>query len=91
MSNISSVNSTDQSARPQFKVQRSPFYGQGDFVWAVYPNYWKDAWGRIPLMGLVSADDAFTAERVAFDVGLPQSIRVSKLPDKKPALRANPS
>jgi hypothetical protein len=51
-------------------VWRSPFYGFGRFVWAIYPDYWQHSWGRPPLFGYVSADDRFTAERVSYDVGL---------------------
>jgi len=51
-------------------VLRSPFYGFGKYVWAIYPDYWPEKWGRQPLFGYVSADDRFIAERVAYDVGL---------------------
>lgn len=42
----------------------------GKYRWAVYPDYWKDSWGRRPLLGHVIADDEFYAEREAYNRGL---------------------
>lgn len=58
------------AASPTRVILRSPFYGYGRYVWAISPDYWPENWGRVPFFGYVSADDKFTAERVAYDVGL---------------------
>lgn len=42
----------------------------GKYRWAVYPDYWKDSWGKKPLLGYVTADDEFYAEREAYNRGL---------------------
>jgi hypothetical protein len=58
------------AGQPRAKIHISPFYGYGRHVWAIYPDYWPESWGRPPLFGYVSADDKFCAERVAFDAGI---------------------
>lgn len=40
------------------------------FSWAVYPDYWKDTWGQVPLLGFVRADSEFHARYAAYDKGL---------------------
>ncbi|HET8686529.1 MAG TPA: hypothetical protein VFM18_07670 [Methanosarcina sp.] len=42
----------------------------GKYLWEVYPDYWKESWGKIPLLGRVVADDEFYAEREAYNRGL---------------------
>lgn len=51
-------------------LQYRNFYGKGDYKFAIYPSYWKDAWGRAPLLGIVFADNEFLAERLAYDRGI---------------------
>lgn len=46
------------------------FYGPGKFVFAIYPDYWKESWGQKPLLGHVTADDEFYAEREAYSKNL---------------------
>jgi len=46
------------------------FFGRGEFKFAFYPSYWKDSWGRAPLLGIVFADNEFLAERLAYDRGV---------------------
>jgi hypothetical protein len=43
------------------------FYGSGKFRFAIYPDYWKDSWGKPPLLGHVWADDEFYAVREAYN------------------------
>ena len=40
------------------------------FRWAIYPDFWKDTWGKRPLLGYVVAEDEFSAEREAYFKGL---------------------
>ena len=49
--------------------QYRQFYGRGEFRYAVYPDFWKNSWGKVPLLGIVSADNEFLAERLALDRG----------------------
>lgn len=58
-------NSTPHRGRPP----RS-FYGPGKYKWAIYPDYWKESWGKRPMLGTVWADDEFYAEREAYNRGL---------------------
>ena len=51
------------------RKQRS-VYGTGKFKWAVYPDFWKKAWGPKPLLGYVYADDEFYAKRESYNRGL---------------------
>lgn len=51
-------------------LQYREFYGRGDYKFAIFPSYWKDAWGRAPLLGIVFADNEFLAERLAYDRGI---------------------
>jgi hypothetical protein len=46
------------------------FYGHGKYRWAIYPDYWKEKWGKRPLLGHVWADDEFYAVREAYNKGL---------------------
>ncbi len=46
------------------------FYGRGDYKFGIFPSYWKDAWGKAPLLGIVFADNEFLAERLAYDRGI---------------------
>lgn len=46
------------------------FFGKGARRYAIYPSYWKGSWGKVPLLGIVAADDEFLAERLAFDKGI---------------------
>lgn len=46
------------------------FFGRGVNRYAVYPSYWADTWGKPPLLGIVSADNEFLAERVCYDRGI---------------------
>lgn len=84
---VSNKNTTGFVRKP-LKVQRSPFYGIGEFVWAIYPRSWEyKKNGRAPTLGLVSADDEFTALRAACDVGLatyPETLTATKLEDRRP-------
>ena len=50
--------------------QYKEFFGKGEFRFAIYPSYWKGAWGKPPLLGIVNADDEFLAERLAYDRGI---------------------
>lgn len=61
---------TDKEIEAFNNAQYKQFYGRGDFRFAIYPNNWKDAWGKPPLLGIVSADNEFLAERLAFDKGI---------------------
>jgi hypothetical protein len=78
------------SASKQTRGSRS-FYGPGKYRFAIYPDYWKEAWGKKPLLGFVWADDEFYAEREAYNRGLltmnytfrPQAVRVHT-PSTKP-------
>lgn len=51
-------------------VQYKEFFGPGEFRFAIYPSYWKDSWGKAPLLGIVAADNEFLAERLAYDKGI---------------------
>jgi hypothetical protein len=51
-------------------AQYRQFYGRGENRYAFYPDNWKDKWGRPPLLGIVSADNEFLAERIAYDRGI---------------------
>ena len=46
------------------------FYGSGKFKWAIYPEHWRKAWGKAPVLGTVWANDAFHAVREAYNRGL---------------------
>lgn len=46
------------------------FYGRGDYKFGIFPSYWKDTWGKAPLLGIVFADNEFLAERLAYDRGI---------------------
>lgn len=46
------------------------FFGRGAYKFAIYPSYWKDSWGKSPLLGIVYADNEFLAERLAYDRGI---------------------
>ena len=46
------------------------FFGPGDNKYAVYPSYWKDSWGKKPILGIVFADNEFLAEKLAYDIGI---------------------
>jgi hypothetical protein len=50
--------------------QPRSFYGPGKYVYAIYPDYWKESWGPKPLLGHVTADDEFYAEREAYSKNL---------------------
>lgn len=39
-------------------------------LWAVYPDYWPEKWGEVPVLGHVRADTAFDAVYAAYDKGL---------------------
>lgn len=45
------------------------FYGTQN-TYAIYPDYWKAAWGPKPLLGTVRADDEYYARYAALDKGL---------------------
>jgi hypothetical protein len=68
---------------PAPRVPRS-FYGPAKYRWAIYPDYWKDSWGPLPLLGHVWADSEFEATRTAYDKKLltvnftiaPKAVRV---------------
>lgn len=57
----------ETSSRPSPNRRRRPL---GKYRWAVYPDYWKDSWGKKPLLGHVIADDEFYAIREAYNRGL---------------------
>ena len=63
-------NQTQQVQEVPAKIPFSDFYGYGRYKFAVYPDYWKESWGRRPLLGYVMADDAFYAKREAYNQGL---------------------
>lgn len=50
--------------------QYRTFFGKGEYKFAIYPSYWKDSWGKSPLLGIVHADNEFLAERLAYDRGI---------------------
>ena len=50
--------------------QYKQFFGRGEYRFAIYPSYWKDVWGKPPLLGIVMADNEFLAERLASDRGM---------------------
>jgi hypothetical protein len=50
-------------------LQYRNFYGRGEFRYGIFPSYWKDSWGRAPLLGIVFADNEFLAEKLAYDRG----------------------
>lgn len=56
----------DEVANAQYRE----FFGPGEFRFAIYPSHWKDAWGKVPLLGIVAADDEFLAEKLAYDRGI---------------------
>lgn len=56
-----------ETATGQKPQRRRPL---GKYRWAVYPDYWKESWGKKPLLGYVTADDEFYAEREAYNRGL---------------------
>jgi len=57
--------------RPRRPYDYSDNKGRGyEYLWAVYPDYWKSSWGPKPLLGYVRADSAFNARYAAFDKGL---------------------
>lgn len=43
------------------------FFGRGKNTYEVYPDYWPKAWGPIPKLGVVHADNEFLAEKIAYD------------------------
>jgi len=51
-------------------TQYKNFFGKGANRYAIYPSYWKDSWGRAPLLGIVFADNEFLAEKLAYDKGI---------------------
>jgi len=51
------------------QIYRS-FYGTGRNKYQVFPDFWKKEWGQAPLLGIVYAEDVFSAERVAYDCGI---------------------
>ena len=64
--------------------QYKNFFGRGEHRFAIYPSYWKDSWGPAPLLGIVAADNAFLAERLAYDRGiLPTSFNCTFQPKIK--------
>ena len=40
------------------------------FLWCVTPDYWKEKWGPIPVLGYVRAYSEFHAKYAAYDKGL---------------------
>jgi hypothetical protein len=56
----------NQEDSPKKAYQPRPW----DKKWAIYPDYWKEEWGPIPLLGFVFSPHAFDAERKAYDKGL---------------------
>lgn len=58
-----------EEARELESLYRS-FYGRGEFKFGIYPSFWKDSWGRAPLLGIIYADNEFLAERLAYDRGV---------------------
>lgn len=64
-----SNNRFNPSTRPAGRSSRS-FYGTGKFKFAIYPDYWKESWGKRPMLGTVWADDEFYAVREAYNRGL---------------------
>jgi hypothetical protein len=49
--------------------QYRAFIGRAN-KYAVYPSYWAKSWGQAPLLGVVTADNEFLAERAAYDRGI---------------------
>lgn len=53
---------------------------------AIYPDYWKDSWGKKPVLGTLVAENKFHAERRAYDTGFvrmnftfgPEAVEVTK-------------
>lgn len=53
---------------------------------AIYPDYWKDKWGKKPLLGTLMAENEFHACRRAYDTGAvrlnltfgPEAVEVTK-------------
>lgn len=71
----SSLSTNKQSQQTQETKKSRGFYGfygpgPGKYRYAVYPDYWKEEWGKKPLLGFVNADDEFYAEREAYNKGL---------------------
>lgn len=62
---IDKVHST-----PPYSRSNRSFYGPGKFKWVIYPDYWKESWGKRPVLGTVWADDEFYAVREAYNRGL---------------------
>ena len=60
----------NKDRRPRGSNKAYSFYGGGKFKWAIYPDYWKQKWGAVPLLGYVYADDEFYAVREAYNQGL---------------------
>lgn len=56
----------------QRPARRPSVYRTGKYRWAVYPDYWKESWGKPPLLGFVIADDEFYAVREAYTRNLLQ-------------------
>lgn len=53
---------------------------------AIYPDYWKDKWGKKPCLGTLVAENEFHACRRAYDTGFvrvnltfgPEAVEVTK-------------
>lgn len=53
------------------RIMYREFFGRGEHRFAIYPDSgWKASWGKPPLLGIVSADDEFLAEKLAYDRGM---------------------
>jgi hypothetical protein len=69
-------NSTTSSGVATFAKTKRPYDPTDNrtrgykFLWAVYPDYWKDTWGQKPVLGYVRADSEFHAVYAAYDKGL---------------------
>ncbi len=51
----------------RLNLGKGPYPISGKNLYKIYPDYWKDSWGPIPLLGVVTADDEFYAIRAAYD------------------------
>lgn len=68
------------------------YYGLRN-LYAIYPSYWKENWGRKPCLGTVRADSSYFAKQAAYDLNLlpvnstfePEPVLLKrKKPDAKP-------
>lgn len=61
---------SDKEHEAALTARYKQFFGRGENRYMIYPDYWKESWGKAPLLGIVFADNEFLAERLAYDRGI---------------------